>query len=55
MEISLSIERFLPSKTFRIFLIPFKIIANFLDNILFSGNKNNTSIAIVAEKFKNNF
>ena len=46
----LSIERFFPSKNFKIFLIPFKIIANFLDNILFSGNKNNTSIAIVAEK-----
>ena len=49
----LAFERLFPNKIFKIFLIPIKIISNFLDNILFKDSRNNTSIGIVAEKIEN--
>ena len=49
----LAFERVFPNKILKVLLIPIKIIVNFLDNILFKDNRNNTSIAIVAEKIEN--
>lgn len=47
----LSVQRFLPYKIIqKIFTIPLTIVFSFLDNIFFKNNKNNFSIAIIAEK-----
>ena len=46
----LNIERYFPFKIKKIFTIPLTVIFNYLDSIFFKDNKNNLSIAIIAEK-----
>tara|TARA_A100001015_G_C14988065_1_gene712469 strand:+ start:115 stop:861 length:747 start_codon:yes stop_codon:yes gene_type:complete len=47
----LNFQRLIHAKIFsKIFTIPLSILFNFLDNIFFKNDKNNLSIAIVAEK-----
>tara|TARA_Y100000768_G_scaffold365581_1_gene326991 strand:- start:60 stop:803 length:744 start_codon:yes stop_codon:yes gene_type:complete len=48
----LKLERIFKYRFFKILIIPLKIITNFLDNIFFKNNTNNTSIAVIAEKFE---
>lgn len=46
----LNFERYFPFRIRKILTIPLTVIFNYLDNIFFKDNKNNLSIAIIAEK-----
>jgi len=48
----LSIQRIFPFLILKILYIPLTILCNFFDNLFFQSNKNNLSIAIVAEKIE---
>ena len=46
----MNIQRLLPFIILKIFYIPAAVLCNFMDSIFYRDNKNNMSIAVVAEK-----
>jgi 2-polyprenyl-3-methyl-5-hydroxy-6-metoxy-1,4-benzoquinol methylase len=51
-RILMTIERILPFKMLKIFYIPITLLCNFMDSLFYKDDKNNMTIAVVAEKIK---